>query len=36
MNRIRRALGSPAFVAGIAPGLAVWMLTAVGAVIYYS
>lgn len=36
MKRIRRALASPAFVAGFAPGLAVWALTAVGGVVYYS
>lgn len=36
MNRIRRALASPVFVAGLVPGLAVWAMTAIGAVIYYS
>ena len=36
MNRIRKALASPTFVAGFAPGLALWAMTAVGAVIYYS
>jgi hypothetical protein len=36
MNRIVVALASPFFIAGLAPGLAVWALTAIGAVIYYS
>jgi hypothetical protein len=36
MNRIRVAVASPAFVAGFAPGLAVWALTALGIITYYS
>ena len=36
MNRIRVALVSPAFVAGFVPALAVWALTALGIITYYS
>lgn len=36
MKRIRTAVASPVFVAGFVPALAVWALTAIGTVIYYS
>jgi hypothetical protein len=36
MRRILTAVASPVFAAGFAPALAVWALTAIGTVIFYS
>jgi hypothetical protein len=36
MNRIRRALSSPAFAGGIIPALLVWAVTAASILHYYA